>query len=247
MFSGWCKVELLAKYGARFSLNCQKSVCRKKYIFWEIRTLATFEPIILISEPLKPNDFQTEQEMIASLRKGSLTAFESLFESYSQKLYRFSYSYLKSETEAEDVVQEVFLKLWENRSGLKTGTSFQSYLFTIAYNSIRKSFNKKALKEKFTSEIFTSLSLENPSLETNPDFETLLLKLDRLIDQMPIRRKEIFLKRKKEGKAVKDIAKEMDISPKTVENQITEAMNYLKKEFDKDRISGLLFFYVFLE
>jgi RNA polymerase sigma-70 factor (ECF subfamily) len=156
-------------------------------------------------------------------------------------------SYLKSETEAEEIVQDVFLKLWENRDKLRNETSFQSYLFTIAFNDIRKHFNKKARDERYRTEILEFLSDENPSIETNPDFETLVIKLESLIDQMPDRRKEIFWKRKKEAKSVKDIAIELSISPKTVENQITEAMNYLKKEFGKDRISGLLFFYVFLD
>lgn len=196
---------------------------------------------------LKTNNFQTEQELVALLQKGSITAFEGLFEQFSLKLYRFSYSYLKSESESEDVVQDVFLKIWENRTSLKTGTSFQSYLFTIAFNSIRKSFNKKARQDQFHSDLFEFLSDDNSSLENHPDYEALLSKLDLLIDQMPTRRKEIFLKRKKEGKSVREIAEKMNISPKTVENQITEAMNYLKKEFDKDRISGMLFFYIFLE
>ena len=176
-----------------------------------------------------------------------MTAFEGLFEQFSQKLYRFSYSYLKSESESEDVVQEVFLKIWENRASLKTGTSFQSYLFTIAFNSIRKSFNKKAKQDQFRTDLFDFLSVDNLSLENHQDYEVLLSKLDLLIDQMPARRKEIFMKRKKEGKSVRDIAANMNISPKTVENQITEAMNYLKNEFNKDRITGMLFFYIFLE
>lgn len=196
---------------------------------------------------LKTNNLQTEQELVALLQKGSITAFEGLFEQYSQKLYRFSFSYLKSESESEDVVQEVFLKIWENRASLKTGTSFQSYLFTIAFNSIRKSFNKKARQDQFRTDLFDFLSVDNLSLENHQDSEMLLSKLDLLIDQMPARRKEIFLKRKKEGKSVRDIADNMNISPKTVENQITEAMNYLKNEFNKDRISGILFFYIFLE
>lgn len=196
---------------------------------------------------LRSNDFHTEQEMIALLQKGSMSAFEGLFEQFSQKLYRFSYSYLKSESESEDVVQEVFLKIWENRASLKTGTSFQSYLFTIAFNSIRKSFNKKARQDQFHTDLFDFLSVDNSSLEIHSDYEALLSKLDEAIDQMPTRRKEIFLKRKKEGKSVRDIAETMNISPKTVENQITEAMNYLKKEFDKDRISGMLFFYIFVD
>jgi RNA polymerase sigma-70 factor (ECF subfamily) len=196
---------------------------------------------------LKNEQPYTEQELISLLRSGSQFAFERLFENYSQKLYRFSLSYLKSETEAEEIVQDVFLKLWENRDKLRNETSFQSYLFTIAFNDIRKHFNKKARDERYRTEILEFLSDENPSIETNPDFETLVIKLESLIDQMPDRRKEIFQKRKKEAKSVKDIASEMSISPKTVENQITEAMNYLKKEFGKDQISGLLFFYVFLD
>lgn len=201
---------------------------------------------ILQTYQLETSYSQKEQELIVSLQRGSMDAFTSFFQTYSQKLYHFSYSYLKSETDAEDLVQEVFLKLWENRSGLKTGTSFQSYLFTIAFNSIRKSFNKKALHEKFRIDLFESLASENPSIEMQSDFEALILKLDALIDQMPARRKEIFLKRKKEGKSVREIASDLNISPKTVENQITEAMKNLKDEFGKDRISGLLFFSIFL-
>ncbi|MDP3912219.1 MAG: RNA polymerase sigma-70 factor [Bacteroidota bacterium] len=196
---------------------------------------------------MKNEQSYTEQELISLLRSGSQFAFERLFENYSQKLYRFSLSYLKSETESEEIVQDVFLKLWENRDKLRNETSFQSYLFTIAFNDIRKHFNKKARDERYRTEILEFLSDENPAIETNPDFETLVIKLESLIDQMPDRRKEIFRKRKQEGKSVKDIAIEMYISPKTVENQITEAMNYLKKEFGKDLISGLLFFYVFLD
>ena len=191
-------------------------------------------------------DFQTEQEMIALLQKGSVTAFERLFQNYGQKLYRFSHSYLKSDAESEDVVQEVFLKLWENRMGLRTGTSFQSYLFTIAFNAIQKNFNKKAIRDNFRMNLFEHLAEENSELEDQPGFELLMQKLDHLIDQMPTRRKEIFLKRKKEGKSVGDIATEMDISKKTVENQITEAMNYLRKSFSEDKTSGELFFLLFI-
>lgn len=196
---------------------------------------------------IKSSNIGNENEIVAQLQKGSLSAFERLFENYSQKLYRFSFSYLKSAPESEDVVQEVFLKIWENRSKIKTETSFQSYLFTIAFNSIRKNFNKKSRQERYRLDLFNSLSNEDYSIEDHRDYEFLVSKLDATIDQMPPRRKEIFLKRKKEGKSVRDIANEMYISPKTVENQITEAMNFLKKEFWNDHISGFLFFHIFLE
>lgn len=196
---------------------------------------------------LKKEQFHTEQQLITLLRGGSQFAFERLFENYSGKLYRFSISYLKQEAEAEEVVQEVFLKLWENRKQLKSETSFQSYLFTIAFNDIRKHFNKKSRDAKYATEILEFLASENASIETNPEYEPLIAKLEQLIGQMPDRRKEIFMKRKKEGMSVRDIAFGMGISPKTVENQITEAMNFLKKGFGKDRLIGILFFYVFMD
>ncbi|WP_394697582.1 RNA polymerase sigma factor [uncultured Sunxiuqinia sp.] len=62
-----------------------------------------------------------------------------MFDHYSKILFQFSISYLKSKESAEEVVQEVFIKIWDNRKKLKTDTSFKSYLFTIALNSIRNS------------------------------------------------------------------------------------------------------------
>ena len=187
----------------------------------------------------------TEQQLVSLLQGGSPFAFERLFENYSQKLYRFSFSYLKSETEAEEIVQDVFMILWENRHHLRSDTSFQSYLFTIAFNAIRKHFNKKSRDEKYAASILDYLASENASIETNPDYELLVTKLEQLIGQMPDRRKKIFIKRKQEGISVSEIAKSMDISPKTVENQITEAMNFLKKAFEKDHIMGMVFLYIF--
>lgn len=195
---------------------------------------------------MKKDDIQTENELITSLQRGSVNAFEILFENYSQKLYRFSFSYLKSETEAEDVVQEVFLKIWQNRSSLKTETSFQSYLFTIAFHAIQKSFNKKTKQQKFRLDLFAFLAAENSSLEEQLNFETLIARLNQLIEQLPTRRKEIFFKRKKEGKSIQNIALEMGISEKTVENQITEAMHSLRKSFSGDKISGQLFSLIFI-
>jgi RNA polymerase sigma-70 factor (family 1) len=195
---------------------------------------------------LKKDNFQTETELTASLKRGSETAFESLFKRYSQKLYRFSYSYLKSESEAEDIVQEVFLKIWQNRSSLKTDTSIQSYLFTIAFHAIQKSFIKKTLQQKFQLDLFELLTAENSTLEDQLNFEALLSKLNQLIEGLPTRRKDIFLKRKREGKSIQTIALEMGISEKTVENQITEAMHSLRRSLSEDKITGKLIFLLFL-
>ena len=184
--------------------------------------------------------------MIDLLRSGSPVAFQYLFNQYSQKLYRFALSYLKSDAEAEEVVQDVFLKLWENRYRLDSDKSFQSYLFTIAFNAIKKKFNQKLRNDRFKHELFEWLSQEAPSLESRLDFEALIEKLESLIEKMPEKRKAIFLKRKKEGQSIQDIAGEMGISPKTVKNQITEAMKYLKEAFASGDVSSMLFYFLFV-
>ncbi len=189
----------------------------------------------------------SESDWVLLVRNDSSAAFQHLFEKYSQKLYRFSYSYLRSESDAEEIVQEVFLKVWENRHNLKCDKSFHSYLFTIAFNAIKKRFIHRQRAEKHKHALLEWFSQEKPSIESRKDFEYLVEKLELLINQLPEKRKQVFLKRKKEGKSIAMIAIEMGISPKTVKNQITEAMNFLKKSFcEQDDVSALLFYYLFL-
>lgn len=195
---------------------------------------------------MKSENLYSEQEQVDLLSKNSPVAFRLLFDNYSQKIYRFSLSYVKSDVEAEEIVQEVFMKVWENRSRLKSDKSFHSYLFTIAFNAIKKKFNQKMKVEKYKHDLFEWLSQEKPSLQSQIDFEALLEKLDLYIDQLPEKRKIIFLKRKKEGISINEIAEEMGISPKTVKNQITEAMKFLKKSFGDDDVSSILFYYLFI-
>lgn len=196
---------------------------------------------------MKGSNKDIDSTLVGSLQQGDHRAFEKLFERYAQKLFVFSLSYLKNENDAEEVVQEVFLKVWVKRSALKTDTSFQSYLFTIAFNSIKKSFNLKAKNDQFKLDLIDSMDAGQELVDFERDYQLVLEKLEQFIDAMPDRRKEIFLQRKQEGKPVKQIAEEMGVSVKTVENQITEAMHFLKRKFEEELPGGLLFFALFLE
>jgi len=94
-------------------------------------------------------EIRNDQQLVQLLQKGNVAAFDSLFEVYSQRLFGFAFKYFKNETDAEELVQEVFVKVWENRQTLKSELSFRSYLFTIALNQIRKHFNKKATSLRY--------------------------------------------------------------------------------------------------
>ena len=95
-----------------------------------------------------PPDF----ELVRSLQKGDVRAFDRLFAKYGGKLFYLAKGYLGSREEAEGLVQEVFIKVWENRKNIKEHLSFRSYLFTITYNLIRKFFRAKYRKQEFLEE-----------------------------------------------------------------------------------------------
>lgn len=189
--------------------------------------------------------FHSDHHLIENLRKGDPIAFEEVFSKYSNKLYQFSLSYLKSEADAEEIVQDVFLKLWEKRKAIKTETSFQSYLFTITLNYIKRHFNRKARADKYKHELAGQF-FSNDQVESSISYQDLLNKLDRLIDRLPEKRKRIFIERKQHEKPVKQIAEELGITPKTVENQLTRALNFLRSELQKENVGGFLFYHLFV-
>ncbi|MEL7589354.1 MAG: sigma-70 family RNA polymerase sigma factor [Prolixibacteraceae bacterium] len=186
-----------------------------------------------------------EAKLLHSLKSGDHTAFERLFEKYARKLFIFSFAYLKNEADSEEVVQEVFLKVWLNRIALKTDTSFQSYLFTIAFNAIRKSFNRKAKNDQYRLDLINRLDQGQDHIDFENNYLLVTSRLDQFIEEMPQKRKAIFIQRKKQGKPVRQIAAEMEISVKTVENQITEAMKYLRQRFHEELPGGMALFVLF--
>lgn len=193
------------------------------------------------------NRSNINSDLISGLKKGDHDSFQKLFEYYSTPLFKFAFGYLKSKEVAEDVVQEVFFKIWSNRKKIKTDTSFQSYLFTIALNAVRKYFNKLSLQNEFKHHIIIDFDKNQSDFDKNSDYQSLLYKLDELINMMPEKRREVFIKKKFEEKSLKEIAEELTITTKTVEYHITEAMKYLKKEFEKLHLNGIIFFHLFIE
>lgn len=79
----------------------------------------------------------SDAELVEKLRKGDIEAFDAVFDKYSDRLFGFALNYLKSKEEAEGLVQDVFLKIWENRKKLKKDASLKSYLFTISYHNMK--------------------------------------------------------------------------------------------------------------
>ncbi|MBE3087264.1 MAG: RNA polymerase sigma-70 factor [Bacteroidetes bacterium] len=185
-----------------------------------------------------------ESLLVRNLSKGNLLAFNTLYKEYSGRLYRFAFGYLKSEAEAEELVQEVFTIIWEKRADLKEELSFKSFLFTIAFNIIRKHFRTKAyLSEYFKTGISDDLDMQTSQKIT---YDSLYQYITELVNQLPQRRKEIFMKSRFEGHSIKEIADELKISHKTVENQLTDALKFIRTNLNRESVPVLLFFVLFV-
>jgi len=185
-----------------------------------------------------------DHNLVQLLQRGNVAAFDSLFEVYSPKLYGFALKYFKNETDAEELVQEVFVKVWENHHSLKSEHSFKSYLFTIALNQIRKHFNKKATSLRYLESLQNDPEFSDQV--TTDDYETTLRQIYQIIDRMPERRREIFTKSKLEGKSAKEVAMELNISAGTVDNQVSEALRFIRSQLKSENFSVLLFAVLFI-
>ena len=192
-------------------------------------------------------NIDTEKEYLVALKNNDIQAFDKLFKEYGKRLYYYAYGYLKSKTEAEEVVQEVFLKIWRNRKQLKPDLSFKAYIFKIAYHHILELFEQLTKKQAYQHEIVNEAIRFTDDTNERLNYQMLLEKVESLIQKLPPRQSEILLKRKKEGIPVKEIARQLGISPKTVENHLTEALKTIKSGLGKDEISAMLFFFLFVK
>ncbi len=185
---------------------------------------------------------KNENELVLALKNGDASAFDELFIMYGDRVFGFVYGYLKIREEAEEVVQDVFLSVWRTRQNLKPELSFKAYLFKIAYHQILESFERINRQQEYKHTIIKeSLDFSN-DLDERLNYQMLLNKVESIIEQLPPRQKEILIKKKKEGYTVKEIAQQLKISPKTVENHLTEALRNIKKELGIDNFSAFLFF-----
>jgi len=184
--------------------------------------------------------------LVQLLQKGNVVAFDSLFEIYSPKLFGFSMKYLKNESEAEELVQDIFVQVWEHRQTLKTEYSFKSYLFTIALNQIRRYFNKKAISLRYLESIQNDPDQTINEIIRKDEYESTLQQINFIIGQMPPRRREIFTKRKLRGKSSKEIAEELNISAGTVDNQVSEALRFIRSRLNNKNFTLLFFAYMFI-
>ena len=189
---------------------------------------------------------RSERELVNGLIRGDLDAFDLLFEKYHKKLFYFAKGYLKSEEDAEDIIQEVFVKIWETRREIKDYLSFNSFLFTITYHAVLKHFRKKGRERKYVDRYAEDWPNDSDNTSKEVLYHDTLEQVNKYVEQLPEKRKRIFIMSRFEGYNNTEIAEKLNISKKTVENQIYQALKFLREHLSDYDLLVALFFYLFL-
>lgn len=188
-----------------------------------------------------------DKKIIKRFKEGDAQAFDTIYYNYSKKMYHFALGLVKDEDISKDLVQEVFVSLWEKRGQVDLNLNFDNYIFTIAYNSIRKYFRKKSIETKVIDQLLKNSPEIIESVDGTVIYNELLELANRSIENLPPKRKIVYKLSRQEGLKIKEIASKLSISPRTAENHLAKALKYLKEELSGISLFTLLFFYLFLK
>jgi RNA polymerase sigma-70 factor (ECF subfamily) len=166
--------------------------------------------------------------------------FDRIYICYFARMQRFAKIYVMSDEEAENIVQDVFLMLWEKRKVLNIQISLTAYLFSLVKNKCIDYLRHKIIDDEYKRELSFKLNaLEeiNRAFATDEDIEKFI---NDALQKLPARCREIFVKSRVEGKKYSEIAEELNISVNTVENQMVFALKKLRVEL-KEYLPLLIF------
>jgi len=188
----------------------------------------------------------SDEELMHEIKADNMFAFDFLYKKYCKRVYKFGYSILKSTEESESLIQDVFLKLWENRHKVEKNSSVKSYIFTITYNSAISIIRKKARESEFVEYLKSLQVINEEPVNIELEYIELKNKLDLVIEALPLRQKEVYLLHRIEGLKYSEIAERLNISVKTIENHMARALTTIREKLGDYSLIAILFWHLFV-
>ena len=186
------------------------------------------------------------EDLIRRLKKDDKSAVDELFGYYYPRLYHFSKSILKIETDIDDILQEVFVKIWLNRQKISNANTFNAYIFTITKNEVLNLIRSSVKDHTFKDELFLRSVAEEYQTQNQLEYDEIKSGIDHIVSGLPEKRQQVFILSRTEGLSNKEIAQQLNISEKTVEDHITHAIKHIKSAMHEMGMISLLYFYLFL-
>ncbi|MFO7575788.1 MAG: RNA polymerase sigma-70 factor [Bacteroidales bacterium] len=170
-----------------------------------------------------------EDEIAGRIRMGDIKAFESLFRSSYSSLVRYSASVVKDQDTAEEIVQDLFYRLWKEREKLKINSSLNGYLFRSTYNRSLRWIEHMKVVKKYESDTLITDQESPPTPLQQLQLGELQESIARTLERLPERCGEIFFLNRFEGLRYREIADKLSISVKTVEANMGKALKEFRK------------------
>jgi len=176
---------------------------------------------------LKTYTRYTPDELLDLIAQDNNAAFSELYERYWEKLFVIANNRLRDKSAAEDIVHDVFTALWANRHTAQIGI-LENYLAVAVKYAVLNKVKRDIREREKQSRSLAEAPLSECRIETALHFKSILERVKQEVEQLPAHCRMIFLFSREEGLPVKEIARRLDISPKTVENQLGKAIRQLK-------------------
>lgn len=186
----------------------------------------------------KAIDQNEEFSLISRMKEGEIDAFDALYWHYQGAVFKNIFNLIKDEISSEDILQEVFISLWENRISIDSNRSLGGWLFTTSYNRAIN-FLKKKSKDRLSIDLLSDFFSESTLEESVKELR--IQNLEKAIESLPQQKKKVFYLCKIEGLSYAETASIMKISKNTVKDHISEAMSIIKSQLLKSPLIALIF------
>ena len=192
---------------------------------------------------ISPHD---ERELLSLLKQGNEQAFEKIYKSYSSRLFGNVFKMVKSETTTQEILQDVFIKIWSNRASIDLDKSFRSYLFRIAENKVYDFFRKASRDKKIQAQLFATATEEYEHIETMIHKKENDLLLQKAIDSLSPQRQQVFRLIKLDNKSYEEVSRQLGISVSTISDHIVKANKAIREFiFTHNDMTIILFCFLF--
>ncbi|HLO61224.1 MAG TPA: RNA polymerase sigma-70 factor [Bacteroidales bacterium] len=178
----------------------------------------------------------SDETLIRRLQESDKEAFELVFNQFKEKLYYFAFGYLHSSSESEEIIQNVFVALWENRDLLNDAYPIRHYLYRITVNHIYNFFKHQSVKQRYAEHLVFEQSIEDDYDEQLLMANDLEEIVDTLVEELPVRQQLIYRLSRKEGLCHAEIADQLGLSIRSVENQIYRALKYIREKLRQESL-----------
>lgn len=183
----------------------------------------------------------TEQNITTLIREGKKEAYHFLYENYYRQLTLYAMTYIHEQMGAEDMVQNIFFKLWEGRNKLTVVANIKGYLYSAVRNECLNFLRHQNVKGRFQNEMADFLAKDEKTVENEYVIGELAIRIKEAIDSLPDKQKRIFLLSRRKNLKYAEIAIVLNTSEKNIEYHMSNALRYLR-DYLKDYLPvGLIF------